>query len=226
MLEAGQPEDLGHLRDVAEHVGQVSHLHGAAELGRAPQAELEVADDRLARDHELVHEDHPRPHRQAAGGGQAAQRLGRLGPYLEVVVDDDGLAVEQETGVAQVALEEGEELVEQPDEPGPEHLERRVPLPVPMRVRDDPHGRRRHRGQDTGRRRGRPGARPDRQSAVRGAFRFVHEPAPIAKRAPLTFPLSRAAGLEPREGEGDGALHGTVRGVLSTPGPTTSRRTM
>ena len=45
-------------------------------------------------------------------------------------------------------------------------------------------------------------ASPGRQSPVRGAFRFVHESAPIAKRAPFTFPLSRAAGLEPREGEG------------------------
>src|SRR5215207_3952418 len=43
-------------------------------------------------------------------------------------------------------------------------------------------------------------ASPGRQFSVRGAFRFVHEPAPIAKRAPLTFPLSRAEGLEPREG--------------------------
>src|SRR6266511_2152077 len=56
------------------------------------------------------------------------------------------------------------------------------------------------------------------QTPVRGAFRFVHASAPISQRAPLTFPLSRAAGLEPREGEGDSALHGMVRGVLSAPG--------
>ena len=40
--EPGQPEDLGHLCDVAEHVGQVADGHGAAEgrmHGRGPSAD-------------------------------------------------------------------------------------------------------------------------------------------------------------------------------------------
>jgi hypothetical protein len=139
VLEAGEAEDLRHLRDVPEHVGQIADLHRAAELGRAAQAELQIAHDRLAGHHELVHEDHPRSHRQATGGGEALESIRRLGPDLEVVVDDDGLAVEQEPGVAQVPLEEREQLVEQADEPGPEHLERRVPLAVPVGVRHDRH---------------------------------------------------------------------------------------
>ena len=73
-----------------------------------------------------------------------AQSLGGFGTDREVVVDDDGLAVEQEPLVRLVALQEVEELVEQADESDAERLERRVPLPVPVRVGDDRH-RHRHR---------------------------------------------------------------------------------
>ena len=52
----GEPQHLRHLRDVTEHVGQVADLHHAAELAPARDAELQVADQRLARHHELVHE--------------------------------------------------------------------------------------------------------------------------------------------------------------------------
>ena len=56
---------------------------------------------------------------------------------FEIVVDHCGLAVEQEAGVRQIALEHRDELVEQMDEADAEGLERRVPLTVPVRVRDD-----------------------------------------------------------------------------------------
>ena len=70
-------------------------------------------------------------------GGQGPQALLGLGADLEVVVDHRHLAVEQEVGVGRIGLELGEQLVEQVDEPQPERLERRVPLPVPVGVRDD-----------------------------------------------------------------------------------------
>ncbi len=105
----GLAQELRHLRDVAEHVGQVADRHRAAELGGPGHAELQVAHDRLARDHELVHQDHPRPDREPPARGQAPQRLGRLGPHLEVVVEDGGLAVEQEPRVGEVPLEQREQ---------------------------------------------------------------------------------------------------------------------
>ena len=74
---------------------------------------------------------------------RAQPRLG-LGADGEVVVDHRHLPVEQEVGVGRVALELGQQLVEQVDEPQPERLVRRVPLAVPVGVRDDvdatPHG--------------------------------------------------------------------------------------
>ena len=108
----------------------------AAELlGRVP-ADLEVPDHRLARDEELVHQDLPRPDRQATRGDQPLDPGAALGPDLEVVVDGRDLAVEGE-GEPLVGLHRVEELVDELDEPHPEHLERLVPLAVPVGVRDE-----------------------------------------------------------------------------------------
>ncbi len=78
VVEAELAQDLWHLRDVAEHVGQVARPHRAPEACGAVEAELQVPDDRLARDEELVHEDVPRPHGDAAAGGEAAETAPRL----------------------------------------------------------------------------------------------------------------------------------------------------
>ena len=139
VLVPEQPEQLWHLCHVAEHVGQVAHIHGAAEAAGHPQPPLQVAHERLAGHEELVGQRVPRPHRHAAGGGQRAQpRLG-LGPDGEVVVDHGHLPVEEEVGVGRVSLELRQQLVEQVDEAQPERLVRRVPLAVPVGVRDDVH---------------------------------------------------------------------------------------
>ncbi len=74
VVEAGQLQQLGHLGDVAEHVGEVADRHGPAERLGPGQAQLKVADDRLARHQELVHQDVPGAHRQPPGLGQRAER--------------------------------------------------------------------------------------------------------------------------------------------------------
>jgi hypothetical protein len=137
MLHAREPDQLRHLRYVAEHVGEVADLHRAAELGTASEAELQVAHHGLARDHELVHQDHPRPDGEPARRREALQRCTRVRPHLQIVVDDDGLAVEHEARVRRVRLEDRQQCVEKLDETQTERLERVVPLAVPMRVRDD-----------------------------------------------------------------------------------------
>jgi hypothetical protein len=73
VVEPGLAEDLRHLGDVAEHVREVTDLHGAPEGGGPFHSQLQVAHDRLARHAELVHEHVPRPNRDAAAGGQAPQ---------------------------------------------------------------------------------------------------------------------------------------------------------
>ncbi len=76
--------------------------------------------------------------RRPAPRQRAQPRLG-LGAHREVVVDDRGLAVEQEPRERRVALEEVEQVVDEVHELHPVALERRVPLAVPVRVRDDAH---------------------------------------------------------------------------------------
>ena len=76
------PQDLRHLRDMAEHVRQVADRHRAAELGRTPLPVLEVARDRLARDEKLVHQHLPGPDREPSLLDQTpdAVRLPRAAP--------------------------------------------------------------------------------------------------------------------------------------------------
>ena len=117
MLEPEQPEQLGHLRHVAEHVGQVADVHRAAEAGGHAQAALQVAHERLARHEELVGQGVPGAHGHAPRGGERPDPLLGLWAHREVVVDDGHLPVEQEVGVGRVGLQLGEQLVEQVDEP-------------------------------------------------------------------------------------------------------------
>ncbi len=116
VVEAELPQDLRHLRDVPEHVGQVPDAHRAAEARGALESELQIADDRLAGDEELVHEDVPRTHRDAAAGGEAAKSVFGLGANREVVVDHCHLPVEQEVRVRRVGLEPWKQVVEQIDQ--------------------------------------------------------------------------------------------------------------
>ena len=137
VLDAGEGEDLGHLGDVPEHVGEVPDLSDPTEARTGADPELEVADDRLARDQELVHEDVPGSDAEPPGGREPPQPVLVFGADLEVVVDDGQLAVEQEPRVRGVALEEVQQLVHHPHEAHAEGLERLVPLTVPVGVGHD-----------------------------------------------------------------------------------------
>ena len=137
VAEAGQTEDLGHLRDVAEHVGQVADVHHASEGRAAGQAHLEIAHDGLAGGEELVHEDVPGAHAHPARGRQRTETPLGFGPYLEVVVDHGHLAVEHEVRIAGVALEERDQGVDQFHQGQAKVLVGLVPFAVPVRVRND-----------------------------------------------------------------------------------------
>jgi len=75
VLDSGPSQDLGHLGDVAEHVGQVADRHGAAEFRPRPPAHLEVAHDGLAGAEELVEQDEPGPIASCPRATRAATRL-------------------------------------------------------------------------------------------------------------------------------------------------------
>ena len=171
--ETGHSKDLGHLGDVAEHIGQVADVHGAAEGRTAEKAHLQVADDGLARGQEFVHQDVPRTHADPAGRGQRTQPRFDLRPYLEVVVDHGHLPVEHEVGVAVVGFEKGHQRIEHVDQIEAELLVRLVPLAVPMGVGNDNDSSGCHGHQTTTSMAAGPGRRP---------HRFV--PAPRRSSAP------------------------------------------
>lgn len=135
VLDAGRAEDLRHLPDVAELVGQVADLQGPAELASPSQPHLEVPDVRLPRDEEGVHLRDPRPRREPAGADVTPEVGLALGADREVVIDHRGLPVQVEVG--EPAVGELEERVHHGDEPGPELREGRVPLAVPVGVRHE-----------------------------------------------------------------------------------------
>ncbi len=138
--KAGPAQDLRHLGDVAEHVGQVTDLHRSAEIVCPPPAALEVAHQRFAADQELVHQDLPRADGQASALDVTPQALLLLRPNLEVVVDRGQLTVQRE-GKVRLCLEHLHHAIHEVHELHPEALERPIPLAVPVRVRDEVNGR-------------------------------------------------------------------------------------
>jgi hypothetical protein len=70
---------------------------------------------------------------------ERADALRRLRPDLEIVVDCRELAVESEAKPL-VGLQLVEQVVDDVDERDAERLERPVPLPVPVRVRNEEDG--------------------------------------------------------------------------------------
>src|SRR5207237_10225886 len=78
----------------------------------------------------------PGPDREPPRTHECPDPLLALGPDLDVVVDGRQLAVEREPP-ALVSLEQLEHLVDDVDERHAEGLERPVPLPVPVGVRDE-----------------------------------------------------------------------------------------
>ena len=76
VVEPGLAQELGHLGDVAEHVGQVADVHRPPEGGRPFEAHLEVADEGLAGDEELVGERRTTGRRRCARPPASRRRRG------------------------------------------------------------------------------------------------------------------------------------------------------
>jgi hypothetical protein len=136
-LEAEAREDLRELTDVAEEVGGVAEPHRRTERGGALETDPEVADQRLPRDEPLVREDVPRPDEEPPVAHELRDPVALAGPHLEVIVEDDRLAVEREAAERGIAVEDLEQAVHEAHEAVAELLVRRVPLAVPMGVRNE-----------------------------------------------------------------------------------------
>jgi hypothetical protein len=108
-------------------------------------ADLQIAEERFAADQKFVGQDVPRTKADAAALHQALEPGSAFGTNLEIVGDDDGLAVEVEVREGGVAFEQVDEAIHQPYQAQAELLERLVPLAIPVGVWHDDEMNRRNR---------------------------------------------------------------------------------
>ena len=136
VLDPRPTKDLRHLRDVAEHVGEVPHRHRATERGGSLDPEAEIADDGLARAEELVEEDEPRPEGKPTRLNESSHAVLVLRPHLQVVLDSRSLTVEREAELG-IRLRRLDQSIELDDEAVAKDLKGLVPLTIPVRVRHE-----------------------------------------------------------------------------------------
>jgi len=132
--EAG--ENLWHLRDVPELIGQVADVERTAKAARDGHADFEIADQRLPAHQEAVGEHVPRPDLDFARANQIAQPPLGARAHLEIVVEHDRLAVEVKRR-NRAALNQRDHAVGHRDQPRAHLLERLIPFAIPMRVNDE-----------------------------------------------------------------------------------------
>ncbi len=139
-VDAEAAQDSRQMGDVSEGVRGVADHHHRAELCRRADADLEVAHRGLAADKKLVGEHVVGADEQAAGLNQPLDVGAAVRAHLQVVVQDDGLPVQDEVPVLGVPVQQVEELVQHAHQAHPERLEGLVPLAVPMGMGDDDEG--------------------------------------------------------------------------------------
>ena len=128
---------------VPERVRRVQHVAPAPPSPPSPptlrvhRPVQQVAHERLARRDQLVREHVPGTDLQTPGLHEGADVRFALGADAQVVLDQHRLSVEQKTAVAGVLPQPFDEIVEDGHEPGLEGGRREIPLPVPMRMRDE-----------------------------------------------------------------------------------------
>src|SRR5690606_14832087 len=132
IVDAEAGKDLRQLADVAEEIAdeaRVAWLHTKGARDSATVAQ--VAHERFAGDEEFIGEDIPRADADAAGLGQVGDRVAMLGTDLEVVLEDNGLAVTSEGALQAAIFVAFDEAVHQLDQPVTIVLERLVPFAIP-----------------------------------------------------------------------------------------------
>jgi hypothetical protein len=137
--EAPDPEareELGKLGRVPEGVGRVALARDRADRLAHQPAEEQVADVGLAGRQQGVGLDVPGSDRDASLRAAPSELVPAAGPDLEVVLQHDGLAIEQEA-VARVLGAQVEDAIDQVDQTRAEVLEGPVPLAVPVGMADE-----------------------------------------------------------------------------------------
>jgi hypothetical protein len=118
-----------------EGIGTVKHwrAHGAEQLKLMATNE-QVPHKRLAAGNQLIGEHVPGACLEPPGSEQAANTIPLRRASLQVILQDDGLPIEEErlpfTGWLR------EQIIDKVDEADPEFLSRSIPLAIPVGVRN------------------------------------------------------------------------------------------
>ncbi len=127
-LPGEDPRQVGHM---AERVRHIAALHGAAHAPGQLPAALQVAGQRLSAHQELVGLHIPGPGDQPARGHELAHAGLTLRAHLQVVIQQDALAVQGEA-VLRVPVKQAQHIIQRLHQPGAEALKGQVPLAVPV----------------------------------------------------------------------------------------------
>src|SRR5438552_14418954 len=121
---------------MAERVRGIENVGSPAELFGVGATGEEVSHQGFAGGDELVREDVPGTDLQPSIGHQAAHGVDSVGADSQVVLEQDGLAVEQETSEAGFRLEASDQIIDRRHESGDEPGAWQIPLAIPVRMDD------------------------------------------------------------------------------------------
>ena len=134
-LNTESAQDLRHLADVPERIGDVADHHLGAEFPAGTLALQQVAEGGFRADQELVGQDVPGSDEDTPIADVLAQVGFASGAHEQVIVQDDGLTVEHKVCVAFIMLQNVQQAVNQVDKFQAKLLEGEIPFPVPVGVR-------------------------------------------------------------------------------------------
>ncbi len=129
---------------MTERVGRVEHIEPASQTSGVGGTGEQIADQRLTRWNELVRQHVPGPDLQSAGPHRRRRGFRLLRTNAEVVLDQDGLTVEEKRSKARLPTEPFQDVVERGDKAGQEFGAGEVPLPIPVGMGNQVIGRARH----------------------------------------------------------------------------------
>src|SRR6516162_5188876 len=121
---------------MAERIRDVGDVRDRTQLAGHRSSAQKVSHMRLAAGKQRVGLDVPRPGREPSRGQARDEPVALSGSNLEIVLQDDRLAVEYEAE-ARVDLDLVEHCVDRVDEVAPECVVRPIPLAVPVEMRDE-----------------------------------------------------------------------------------------
>ena len=136
-VDAEATQDRRHVGDLAEGVRDVADLHHGPELPGHAMAAQQVPHERLTAGQRHVWDFVPGPDSEPTVLDDALDLGAAVRTDVQVVLDQDRVAVQQEVFVLGVAIEDLQQQVEEADEARAVALVRKVPLAVPVRVGDE-----------------------------------------------------------------------------------------